>query len=71
MHDYTPVATTVKAQIEERFSASDGLEAGFCDDSPELLNRRIRVAGFRVSGGTIGQDCTHRSCFDWVVLKPE
>lgn len=72
-----PVTETFgsKAPSEEVFAkmirTSDGLEASFCKDHPELLDKEITVVGVRVSGDAIGQDCTNRSCFQWVRLRPE
>lgn len=63
-----PLTEDARARM---FRVSDGLEASFCKDHPELLHREIAVVGVRVTGEAIGQDCTNRSCFRWVRLAAE
>lgn len=50
---------------------SDGLEASFCKEHPELIDHEVAVVGVRATGADIGQDCANRSCFRWVRLYRE
>ena len=71
VHAYDPTGTTDAEELEDRFWASDGLEAAFCEDHEGLLNHRIQITGIRTTGETIEQDCTNRACFDAVLPKSE